>query len=82
MFVCLFVLFICFVFVIFNIFFKFVSGPQWKSLELPVIVLSNKVLIIIIIIFIIIITILLKWYNLVFFTNERIYIEIDLLYLD
>ena len=46
--------------------------------------LSNKVLIIIIIIiiFIIIITILLKWYNLVFFTNERIYIEIDLLYLD
>ena len=40
-----------FVFVLFNIFI-FVSGPQWKLLEFPVIVLSKKVIIIIVIIMI------------------------------
>ena len=46
------------VLVLFNI-FKFVSRPQWKLLEFPAIVLSNKVLIIIVVVIIIIIIIII-----------------------
>ena len=46
------------VLVLFNI-FKFVSRAQWKLLDFPAIVLSNKVLIIIVVIIIIIIIIII-----------------------